>query len=127
MFTCLIKADENFWAGWESWDWLQEYLVKYVIMYFDFEIPRHSPFQDYLNDFRNRHRTYTPPQKVRIKMEEAGRLFETGWEKLKKMDLRAFSRLYRKMAMKHHPDQGGDPETFMKLKEIYEGLVGKKK
>jgi len=29
---------------------------------------------------------------------------------------------FRKAAMKHHPDRGGDPEIFMKIKESYESL-----
>lgn len=29
---------------------------------------------------------------------------------------------FRKAAMKHHPDRGGDPEIFMKIKEAYESL-----
>ncbi len=32
---------------------------------------------------------------------------------------------YRKLAMKHHPDQGGDTERFTKIQEAYEvGTVG---
>jgi DnaJ family protein A protein 2 len=27
---------------------------------------------------------------------------------------------YRKMAMKHHPDKGGDPETFKKVNQAHE-------
>jgi len=29
---------------------------------------------------------------------------------------------FRKAAMKHHPDRGGDPEVFKKIKESYESL-----
>ncbi|MCC7570981.1 DnaJ domain-containing protein [Candidatus Micrarchaeota archaeon] len=34
---------------------------------------------------------------------------------------------YRKMAMKHHPDKGGDPEEFKKLSEAYAVLSDSKK
>jgi hypothetical protein len=124
--VCRLNDDEKFWAGMETSDRLQDYLIKYVIMYFDNEFPRRSLFQDYLRDFMNRHRTYLPPKKVRVNMEEAARLFETSWENLKQMDLKGFNRLYRKMALKHHPDKGGSSEKFVKLTKYYHGLLRKK-
>ena len=124
--VCTLNDDETFWSGMALFDRLGEYLVKYVIMYFDYGFPRVSPFQNYLYDFMNRHRSYLPPKKVRLKMEEAARLFETSWEKLKEMDINSFNRLYRKMALKHHPDQGGNKETFVKLATYYQGLLDKK-
>lgn len=125
--VCRLNDDKKFWAGMETSDRLQDYLIKYVIMYFDTEFSRRSLFQDYLYDFMNRHRTYLPPKKVRVNMEEAAKLFETSWENLKKMDLKCFNRLYRKMALKHHPDQGGNPEKFVRLTKYYHGLLQKKK
>jgi hypothetical protein len=125
--VCTLNNDETFWAGMEVSDRLSEYLIKYVIMYFDYVFPQVSPFQSYLYDFMNRHRSYVPAKKVRVNMAEAARLFETSWEKLKEMDIPSFSRLYRKMALKHHPDQGGSQETFVKLGKYYQGLLDKKK
>lgn len=29
---------------------------------------------------------------------------------------------FRRLAMKHHPDRGGDPETFQKIQAAYEKL-----
>jgi DnaJ-class molecular chaperone len=60
-------------------------------------------------------------------MAEAARLFETTWEVLKKMDVKTFMRLYRQQAKKHHPDQGGDQKSFVKLTELYESMLRKKK
>lgn len=81
----------------------------------------------YLHDFINRHRTYQPPKKVRLNMQEASRLFDTSWQELKKMDVKTFTRLYRKQALKLHPDQGGSQETFIKLTRHYEKLLKKKR
>ncbi|MEK6195700.1 MAG: J domain-containing protein, partial [Deltaproteobacteria bacterium] len=58
---------------------------------------------------------------------EAGRLFETDWKKLKQMDARTFTRLYRRLAMKHHPDQGGHKRKFIKLTSLYRHLMRKKR
>jgi len=33
---------------------------------------------------------------------------------------------YRKLAMEHHPDKGGDPEKFKEISEAYETLTGKR-
>jgi hypothetical protein len=124
---CRLNDDTVFWSGMTASDALQPYLTKYAIMYFDYDFFASSPFQSYLNDFRNRHRQYRPPELVRKNMAEAAHLFETSWETLKKMDMKSFMRLYRKQALKHHPDKGGDQETFVKLTRLYEGILRKKR
>jgi len=124
--VCQLNDDKEFWAGMAMSDRLRDYLVKYVIMYFDNEFHQYSLFQHYLHEFINRHRTYRPPKKVRLNMEEAGRLFETSWERLKQMDLNSLNKLYRKMVLKHHPDKGGSHEIFVKLTKYYQGLLQKK-
>jgi hypothetical protein len=124
---CRLNDDTVFWSGVPASGGLQPYLVKYAIMYFDHEFFATSPFQAYVNDFRNRHREYRPPAKVRMNMAEAARLFETSWQRLKKMDIKTFMRLYRRQTLKHHPDQGGDQERFIKLTKLYKGILRKKK
>jgi len=37
-------------------------------------------------------------------------------------DEQAIKRAYRKLAMKHHPDRGGDPDQFAKVQEAYDAL-----
>jgi hypothetical protein len=123
---CRLNDDVHFWAGMPVSDRLQDYLIRYAVMFFDFDLPRRSPAQDSFWEFVNRHRRYRTPRKVRIKMEEAGRLFCFPWRELKAMDREALTRLYRKMALKHHPDCGGDPETFIRLTTIYEALMAAK-
>ena len=38
-------------------------------------------------------------------------------------DARTLKKNYRIKALKHHPDKGGDPETFAKLSRAYETLT----
>jgi hypothetical protein len=124
---CQLNEDDDFWSGMPASVGLQSYLIKYAIMYFDHEFFTNSPLQAYLNAFRNCHRDYRPPEKARINMVEAASLFETPWPALKKMDIRSFRRLYRKLTLKHHPDQGGDQKRFIRLTKLYEGILKKKK
>jgi hypothetical protein len=123
---CRLNEDVQFWAGMPSSDRLREYLIRYAIMYFDFELPRRSARHDYIQEFMGRHRRYRPPPKIQVKMEEAARLFGVPWKALKAMKREAFTRLYRQLALKHHPDCGGDSETFIHLTAIYEHLMTKK-
>lgn len=123
---CRLNDDVRFWAGLPPTGRLQEYLIRYAIMYFDFELPRRFPMHDFFQEFINRHRSYRPPLKIKVKMEAASRLFGVPWEELKAMKREAFARLYRRLALKHHPDCGGDPETFIRMTAVYEALMAKK-
>lgn len=42
-------------------------------------------------------------------------------------DAKTIKKAYRKLAMKHHPDKGGDPETFKKMSVAYETLADPEK
>lgn len=40
-----------------------------------------------------------------------------------KADLAKIKSRYRRLASEHHPDKGGDPEEFRRIREAYEALV----
>ena len=124
--VCDLNRDDTFWAGMPRTDKLPGYLRRYVVFYFDYAVRQAAPIPRYLHEFMNRHRTYRPPKKVRLNMAEASRLFGTTWENLRQMDRETFTRLYRKQALKFHPDQGGSQKTFIKLTKLYENLMKKK-
>ena len=124
--VCTLNKDDTFWAGMPRTDKLQGYLRRYVIFYFDHAIQQAAPIPRYLHEFINRHRIYRPPKKVRLNMAEASRLFGTTWENLRQMDSDTFTKLYRRQALKFHPDQGGSQKTFIKLTKLYENLMKKK-
>ncbi len=125
--VCELNEDGTFWKGAPEADGLRAALVKYVIMYFDSEFERPSFLQEAFEDFINRRRRYIPPEKVRKRMQEAGELFGVNFASLKKMSRRELTRLYRKLAMRHHPDQGGSQETFVRLTETYQILLKAKR
>ena len=124
--VCALDRDNTFWAGLPRTGALQEYLRRYIILYFDHAIRQAAPIPQYLHEFMNRHRAYRPPKKVRLNMAEASRLFETPWENLRQMDGNTFTRLYRKQALKFHPDKGGSQKKFIKLTKLYRNLMKKK-
>jgi hypothetical protein len=124
---CELSHDESFWSGAPPARGLQEYLIRYAVIYFDHAFPAMMPRRDEFGDFMNRHRRYVPPKKVQLSMQEAARLFETDWNKLKRMDARTLTRLYRQQAMKHHPDRGGSEKKFIKLTAFYRHLIERKR
>ena len=124
---CALHQDESFWSGTPSAGGLQEYLIRYAIIYFDHAFPIRMPLRNEFSDFMNHHRRYVPPRKVRMGMAEAGRLFETDWKKLEQMDARTFTRLYRQQAMKHHPDKGGSQRKFIRLNALYKHMMQRKR
>jgi hypothetical protein len=102
---------------------LSEYLVRYLVMYFDHDYASRFFAADYVRDFMNRHRTYQPPSSVTVSMQEISAIFGKSREALKKMSRRDLWRLYRRRARDLHPDTGGDHERFVKLNDAYHKLL----
>lgn len=125
--VCRLHDDARFWDGMPAAAGLPAPLVRYVITYFDEALGRPAPLQADFEAFVNRRRTYQPPPAVRVKMEEASRLFEVPWKELKAMNRKAFTRLYRRQALKHHPDQGGSARRFARLSAVYRALLARKR
>lgn len=124
---CGLNRDESFWKGCEEESGLRKHLVRYAVMFFDSSFPARDPFHAFLRDFMNRHRFHRPPERVQVSMDESAQLLGVTVEALKKMDCRALTRQYRKLALRHHPDKGGDPETFVRLSTAYDNLLKRKK
>ncbi len=123
---CRLNQDPDFWLGTEAESGLRQHLVRYVIMYFDNEFPAVDPLRHIMGDFFRQHRRYHPPRSVQISLAESAQLLGVSEDELKKMDCRALTRQYRKQALKHHPDKGGKPETFVKLNASYHKLLKRK-
>jgi hypothetical protein len=109
-------------------DTLHRYLTRYVILFFDHEYGRSSYLEDVLNDWINRHRGWNPPRPRRsVSVSEASTVFGISEGELRGMSRSELTRLYRQKAQEHHPDKGGDSDVFIRLTEVYQGMVERKK
>jgi hypothetical protein len=121
---CRLNSDMKFWGGMETNDNLNEYLVRYAVMYFDYDYAPKSFIEEYIRKFINSRRDYRPPFKSRkANLEKAGVLFKESPDELKKMTRKDLIRLYRKRIQKLHPDKGGDHDTFINLTQAYHYLL----
>ncbi len=62
--VCRLNSDLSFWAGMKTGDSLHNYLVRYVLMYFDHDFAPRSFMEDYIHQFINRHRDHHAPYKT---------------------------------------------------------------
>ena len=122
--VCRMSSDPLLWVGMPPEDRLNEYLVRYVLMFFDYDYGPSSFMDEYLRQFINSRREYRPAYKSStITLKETGAIFGLTKEELKKMSRSELTRQYRLRAQKLHPDKGGDPDRFVKLTEGYHELL----
>jgi len=125
---CLLNTDRFFWTGMASGNGLNEYLVRYVLMYFDYDYVPSSFMDEYLRQFINSRRDYRSPHKSStVTLKAASVIFGQSKEELRKMSRKELARQYRQKAQKLHPDKGGDHNKFVKLTEAYHDLLRTKK
>ena len=125
---CRLHRDEFFWTGFQERDGLHEYLVRYAVMFFDYEFDGGSAWNEYLRNFINSRRFYSPPppQKT-VAMSEVVEIFGETEKDLREMDKHELTRLFRRKAHKLHPDKGGDHDDFVRLAEAYKQLLRRKR
>ena len=124
---CGLHRDEFFWVGFCKGDCLHEYLVRYAVMFFDYEFDGGSAWQEYLQDFINSKRFYRPPStQSKVTMTEVVEIFGVSEDDLRTMDKSDLTKLFRQKAHELHPDKGGEHEMFVKLAEAYKELLRKK-
>jgi hypothetical protein len=125
---CRLNTDCSFWAGMKTGDSLHNYLVRYVLMYFDHDFAPRSFMEDYIRQFINGHRDQHGPYKTgKFTLKKASAAFGEPQRVLKKMSRKEFARLYRLKAQKLHPDKGGDHDDFVNLTDAYHALLKTKK
>ena len=123
---CTLNEDPRYTAGLPQFHGLYEHLIRYAVIYFDADTTSLFGHPDDIREFINRHRVYVPPPKVRMKVREAERLFGHTWKELRRMDRSTLTRIYRRLALKHHPDHGGRDDEFRSLTSLYKALLAKK-
>jgi len=122
--VCRLNGDRSFWAGLKPGDRLHNYLVRYVLMYFDHDFAARSMMEDYLRQFINSRRdSRAPYATVTFTLKKASTAFGEPQAVLKKMSRKELARLYRLKALDMHPDKGGDHDEFVKLTEAYHALL----
>ncbi len=122
--VCRLNLDRYFWAGTPAGDRLNEYLLRYVLMFFDYDYASSSLMDEYLRRFINNRRDYRPPLRNRNStLKAASTIFGQSKEALQAMNRKELTRQYRQKAQKLHPDKGGDHDRFVKLSEAYHELL----
>ena len=125
---CGLNQDRTFWAGLQNGGSLHEYLIRYLLMYFDYDFVPRSWAEDYIRHFINSRRDYHPPPNAAgMTLKEASFIFSESKEVLKQMSRRQLVRLFRRRAKELHPDKGGDQGKFVRLSHAYHMLLRTKK
>ena len=117
--ACRLNDDRSFWRGLPLGQGLNEYLIRYIVMYFDNSFPEEDFMAAYVRDFMRSQRGFRFPDKPAPAMSvtAAAQALDLKPEQLKQMSTAALTRHYRKMAIKLHPDQGGDHDKFIQITE----------
>lgn len=122
--VCRLDSDQQFWAGMVRNGRLPEYLVRYLIMYFDYAFPARSGFQEYLRDYMDSRRRFTPPRSGRrVSLSAAATVFGISRAELSALGRQELKKLFRQKARELHPDQGGDHERFIALSDAYQEIL----
>jgi hypothetical protein len=123
---CRLNRDATFFPD-DYGGALHPHLRRYVVMYFD-HIPGPRSFHhDFAAAFMAGRRRFHWPKQEMISPQQVSAIFAMPLVQLERMSLPQLGRLYRQLAMRLHPDQGGDHEAFIALTEAYKQLRRSKK
>ena len=125
---CRLNRDARFWSDLGLKDHLQDYLVRYLVMFFDNDYGRSGYLDDILQNWINSHRGFHfPERKVRVSIKEASTVFGISEAELRRLSKKDLSRLFRQKAQDLHPDKGGDHDAFIRLAAAYQDMKSRKK
>ncbi len=125
---CRLNGDTSFFQGEGAGTSLHHHLRRYLIMFFDYRPASRSFLDDFTEAFLADHRRFRwPERKLGQNPEKVSEIFATPYLELRRMSGAQLNRLYRKKAMRLHPDLGGDHDLFIELTEAYNDLRRGKK
>ncbi len=125
---CRLDKDSLFWQGFSRKTFLPEYLIRYVIMYFDHSHLAENESQAWAEygksqRFRGARRRYDSSSSGKMSFAKALTVFGISREQLSELTKEDLTRIYRKKAHELHPDKGGETEQFIELTAAYEELA----
>jgi len=122
--VCHLDSDQSFWQGLKRSDRLSPYLIRYIVMYFDYDFTGSRSWSEFIHSFSGQHRSARMQQHSRrMSMNQASTIFGVSRPELAAMDKKKLTALYRKKAHKLHPDKGGDHDRFIELTAAYNELL----
>lgn len=125
---CRLNQDDGFWGDLRLKNHLHEYLVRYLVTFFDNDYGRSSYLEDLLQSWMNSRRGFRfPERKPAVSFKEAGTIFGISEEEMRRLSRKELSRLFRRKAQEMHPDKGGDHDAFIHLANAYREIKNKKK
>ncbi len=122
---CALNDDVSFWQSMATPSSLQPYLIRLLIMFFDYGFAQSQAEADFIKRFMHQHRNFSFPKK-KVDMNEASEIFQESTETLTALNKKELTKLYRRKAKELHPDIGGEHEQFVRLTKVYEELLRKK-
>jgi len=121
---CRLDSDLSFWNGLKRSERLPPYLIRYLVMYFDYDFPGSASLNEYTHFFSDsRRRARRPRNSSRMSINRASTVFGVSRADLAAMDKKQLTALYRKKALQLHPDKGGDHDRFIELTTAYNELL----
>jgi len=124
---CKLNKEEQFWSGMTKQANLHEYLIRYLIMFYDNDYGKNTYLEDIYQEWMDSRRDFRfSRKKTPVSMDEASTVFGVSETELRQMTKKELTNLYRQKAQKIHPDKGGDHDEFIKLTEAYQDIRAKK-
>jgi hypothetical protein len=124
---CRLNHDKTFYHAETRAQGLHQYLVKYLIMYFDNSYVRTSNNQTVFDEFFKQRGYLQQPAQQMMSIAESFKLLEIHEEDYRHMSQEQLRRVFRRIAHKCHPDKGGDHDKFICVCKAFERLMDDKK